>query len=139
MAYFQNDELEFVVDDYFDMAEWEDYPFGEENQQGMNTSGSDCEDDDTDMVIFGWSVILGLESMHFFFLWWWTTELGLNLQNKQKTDTSALEARNGKDIQGIPWERLTFTRDKCRETRLQHYKNYENLSCSREGIEKVGS
>ncbi|RWR93009.1 hypothetical protein CKAN_02223900 [Cinnamomum micranthum f. kanehirae] len=105
MAYFQNDELEFMVDDYFDMAEWEDYPFGEENQQGMNTSDSDCEDDDTDMI-------------------------------KQKTDTSALEARNGKDIQGIPWERLTFTRDKCRETRLQHYKNYENLSHSREEIEK---
>lgn len=53
MAYFQIDEVEFMVDDYFDMAEWEDYPFGEENQQGMNTSGSDCEDDDTDMVIFG--------------------------------------------------------------------------------------
>eukprot|EP00268_Persea_americana_P046170 TRINITY_DN4749_c0_g1_i4.p1 TRINITY_DN4749_c0_g1~~TRINITY_DN4749_c0_g1_i4.p1 ORF type:complete len:139 (-),score=37.21 TRINITY_DN4749_c0_g1_i4:107-523(-) len=105
MAYFQIDEVEFMVDDYFDMAEWEDYPFGEENQQGMNTSGSDCEDDDTDM-------------------------------NKQKTDTSALEARNGKDIQGIPWERLTFTRDKCRETRLQHYKNYENLSRSHEEIEK---
>ena len=62
----------------------------------------------------------------------------MDLQNKQKTDTSALEARNGKDIQGIPWERLTFTRDKCRETRLQHYKNYENLSRSHEEIEKVG-
>lgn len=23
--------------------------------------------------------------------------------NEQKTDTSALEARNGRDIQGIPW------------------------------------
>ena len=58
-------------------------------------------------------------------------------QNKPKTDTSAVEARNGKDIQGIPWERLNFTRDKYRETRLRQYKNYENLSASREDMEKV--
>ncbi|PRQ21513.1 hypothetical protein RchiOBHm_Chr7g0240001 [Rosa chinensis] len=32
--------------------------------------------------------------------------------SKVKSDKSALEARNGKDIQGIPWERLNFTRDK---------------------------
>ncbi|GFY96506.1 transducin/WD40 repeat-like superfamily protein [Actinidia rufa] len=51
-------------------------------------------------------------------------------------DTSALEARNGKDIQGIPWERLNFTRDKYRETRLKQYKNYENLSCPREELGK---
>ena len=60
------------------------------------------------------------------------------LQNKPKTDTSAFEARNGKDIQGIPWERLNFTRDKYRETRLKQYKNYENLSPSHEVLEKVG-
>lgn len=60
------------------------------------------------------------------------------LQDKPKTDTSALEARNGKDIQGIPWERLNFSRDKYRETRLKQYKNYENLSRSREDLEKVG-
>lgn len=56
--------------------------------------------------------------------------------NKPKTDTSAVEARNGKDIQGIPWERMNFTRDKYRETRLKQYKNYENLSRSREDLEK---
>lgn len=59
------------------------------------------------------------------------------LQTKPKTDTSALEARNGKDIQGIPWQRLNFTRDKYRETRLNQYKNYENLSRCREELEKV--
>lgn len=58
-------------------------------------------------------------------------------QNKPKTDTSAVEARNGKDIQGIPWEKLNFTRDKYREARLRQYQNYENLSGSREDIEKV--
>ncbi|KAL7245698.1 hypothetical protein ACSBR2_000932 [Camellia fascicularis] len=56
--------------------------------------------------------------------------------SKAKTDTSALEARNGKDIQGIPWERFNFTRDKYRETRLKEYKNYENLSRSREELVK---
>lgn len=60
------------------------------------------------------------------------------LQTKSKTDTSALEAKMGKDIQGIPWERLNFTRDKYRETRLKQYKNYENLSRSGEELEKVG-
>lgn len=59
------------------------------------------------------------------------------VQSNPTTDTSALEARNGKDIQGIPWERLNFTRDKYRETRLKQYKNYENLSRPREEIEKV--
>ncbi|CAL5332828.1 unnamed protein product [Camellia sinensis] len=57
--------------------------------------------------------------------------------SKAKTDTSALEARNGKDIQGIPWERFNFTRDKYRETRLKEYKNYENLSRSREELVKL--
>lgn len=56
--------------------------------------------------------------------------------SRSRTDTSAVQARNGKDIQGIPWERLNFTRDKYRETRLKHYKNYENLSRSREDLEK---
>ncbi|GJY94375.1 hypothetical protein Tco_0510736 [Tanacetum coccineum] len=50
-------------------------------------------------------------------------------------DTSAEEARNGKDIQG-PWERLNFTREKYRETRLLQYKNYKNLDNSHDGLEK---
>ncbi|KAJ6919889.1 hypothetical protein NC651_013739 [Populus alba x Populus x berolinensis] len=58
------------------------------------------------------------------------------VSSKPKTDTSALEARNGKDIQGIPWERLNFTRDKYRETRLKQYKNYENLSRPRFELHK---
>jgi hypothetical protein len=57
-------------------------------------------------------------------------------ENKPKTDTSAMEAREGKDIQGIPWERLNFTRDQYRETRLRDYVNYENLSVPREELEK---
>ncbi|KAF8377287.1 hypothetical protein HHK36_030662 [Tetracentron sinense] len=103
MAQYLNDDLEYMVDDYYDMADFEDDTFGESQRQ-RNSEDSDVEDD-FDM-------------------------------NKPKTDTSALEARNGKDIQGIPWERLNYTRDKYRETRLKEYKNYENLSRPREELQK---
>ncbi|KAK4776440.1 hypothetical protein SAY86_005128 [Trapa natans] len=46
------------------------------------------------------------------------------------TDTSAAQARGGKDVQGIPWERLNITREKYRLTRLEHYKNYESIPAS---------
>jgi len=61
----------------------------------------------------------------------------LEEQSNVKTDTSALEARNGKDIQGIPWEKLNYSRDEYRETRLKQYKNYESLTRSREDLDKV--
>lgn len=107
MAEFQNPDLEYVVDDYYDMTDFEEDSFSETDPQRnspFEAFDSDVED---------------------------------NFEmNKPKTDTSALEARNGKDIQGIPWERLNFTRDKYRETRLEQYKNYENLSRPREELEK---
>ncbi|KAE9591555.1 hypothetical protein Lalb_Chr20g0119721 [Lupinus albus] len=52
------------------------------------------------------------------------------------TDTTAAEARRGKDIQGIPWDRLSISRKKYRETRLEQYKNYENIPQSGERSEK---
>eukprot|EP01018_Ginkgo_biloba_P033913 Gb_08016 [translate_table: standard] len=52
------------------------------------------------------------------------------------SDTTAVQAKRGKDVQGIPWDRLHFTREKYRETRLQHYKNYENLLQPRYGLDK---
>ncbi|CAI9773195.1 unnamed protein product [Fraxinus pennsylvanica] len=55
-----------------------------------------------------------------------------NLDNKI-TDTCASEARRGKDIQGIPWDRLSISREKYRQTRLEQYKNYENIPLSGEG------
>jgi hypothetical protein len=61
------------------------------------------------------------------------------LQNNKVADTSAADARNGKDIQGIPWERLSITRDKYRQTRLEQYKNYENIPHSGEDSKKVNS
>lgn len=53
------------------------------------------------------------------------------------TDTSSSQARKGKDIQGIPWERLNITRDKYRLTRLEQYRNYENIPLSGEAVDKV--
>ena len=53
------------------------------------------------------------------------------------TDSSAAEARKGKDIQGIPWDRLSISREKYRQTRLEQYKNYENIPQSGEQSEKV--
>ncbi|KAL2468077.1 Transducin/WD40 repeat-like superfamily protein [Forsythia ovata] len=107
MEHFQNNELEYVVDDYYDVTDFEDDDFSPRSASNSiddDSIDSDFEDD---------------------------FEL-----SKPKTDTSALEARNGKDIQGIPWERLNFTREKYRESRLKQYKNYENLSRSHEDLEK---
>ncbi|KAK6130647.1 hypothetical protein DH2020_035622 [Rehmannia glutinosa] len=107
MEQFQNHELEYVVDDYYDVSDFEDddvSPRSASSSIDDDSMNSDVEDD---------------------------FEL-----SKPKTDTSALEARNGKDIQGIPWERLNFTREKYRESRLKQYKNYENLPSSREDLEK---
>ncbi|CAI0453139.1 unnamed protein product [Linum tenue] len=53
------------------------------------------------------------------------------------TDTSSAQARMGKDIQGIPWERLNITREKYRLTRLEQYKNYENIPLSGEFVDKA--
>ncbi|KAG2372154.1 hypothetical protein LR48_Vigan05g055300 [Vigna angularis] len=35
--------------------------------------------------------------------------------------------RRGQDIQGIPWDNLSITRERYRRTRLEQYKNYENI------------
>ncbi|WVZ94945.1 hypothetical protein U9M48_040771 [Paspalum notatum var. saurae] len=53
------------------------------------------------------------------------------------SDTSAADARSGKDIQGITWENLEFTRESYRQTRLEEYKNYENIPNSGEAAKKV--
>lgn len=52
------------------------------------------------------------------------------------SDTSAAQARRGKDIQGIPWDRLQFTRENYRESRQRQYKNYVNLDGSHQDLER---
>lgn len=54
----------------------------------------------------------------------------------QVTDTSAAQARKGKDIQGIPWHRLNITRDDYRLTRILQYQNYENIPSSGDTVDK---
>ncbi|CAI5980522.1 unnamed protein product [Closterium sp. NIES-65] len=51
-------------------------------------------------------------------------------------DVSAQQAARGRDIQGIPWERLHFTRAKYRAMRLQQYKNYKNLDVPLDAVDK---
>lgn len=53
------------------------------------------------------------------------------------TDTSSSQAREGKDIQGIPWDILNITRESYRLTRLEQYRNYENIPSSTEAADKV--
>ncbi|CAI5472052.1 unnamed protein product [Closterium sp. Yama58-4] len=51
-------------------------------------------------------------------------------------DVSARQVRRGRDIQGIPWERLHLSREKYRAMRLQQYKNYKNLDVSLDFVDK---
>ncbi|XP_010534826.1 PREDICTED: uncharacterized WD repeat-containing protein C2A9.03-like [Tarenaya hassleriana] len=59
-----------------------------------------------------------------------------DFSNNKIADTTAEQARKGKDIQGIPWESLSITREKYRQTRLEQYKNYENVPESAESSGK---
>ncbi|KAH9620237.1 hypothetical protein KSS87_019019 [Heliosperma pusillum] len=59
-----------------------------------------------------------------------------DFMDNKRADTTAAQARSGRDIQGIPWERLSVTREKYRETRIEQYKNYENVPNSGQVSEK---
>ncbi|GBF93182.1 hypothetical protein Rsub_05914 [Raphidocelis subcapitata] len=48
-------------------------------------------------------------------------------------DTTAAQAARGRDPQGIPWDRLQFTREQYRQQRLATYRNYTNLIVDEEG------
>jgi hypothetical protein len=106
MDIFDNSDLEYLVDEFH--ADFDDdEPFGEVDV--TSESDSDFMDSDFDFELS---------------------------ESKTNNETSALEARNGKDIQGIPWESLNYTRDRYRENRLLHYKNFESLFRSREELDK---
>ncbi|CAM0906842.1 unnamed protein product [Alopecurus aequalis] len=86
----------------------------------LNDDLQDLEDDFFDFDGFGVSGSTGADP---------------SSPNKHTNDTSAVEHRDGKDMQGIPWERLNYSRDQYREIRLKQYKNYESLSRSHEGLD----
>ncbi|PRQ34948.1 hypothetical protein RchiOBHm_Chr5g0074701 [Rosa chinensis] len=56
--------------------------------------------------------------------------------NSEVDDTTDAQASRAEDTQGIPWDRLSITREKYRQTRLEQYKNYENIPNSGEGTGK---
>ncbi|KAK9804828.1 hypothetical protein WJX72_007603 [[Myrmecia] bisecta] len=54
---------------------------------------------------------------------------------EEAADTTAEQLLlQGRDMQGIPWERLQFSRQRYRETRLKQYVNYTNM---REAVERA--
>jgi len=59
------------------------------------------------------------------------------LQITKALDTTADQARRGKDIQGILWDKINVTRESYRQTRLEQYKNYENIPLSGDMSGKV--
>ncbi|WZZ79573.1 hypothetical protein YC2023_100145 [Brassica napus] len=63
--------------------------------------------------------------------------LGADFENLMcSADTTASQAPNRKDIQGIPWDKLSLTREEYRKSRLQSYRNYENIPNSGEASGK---
>ncbi|KAK4742085.1 hypothetical protein SAY87_000086 [Trapa incisa] len=83
--YFHDDDLHYAVEEFYDDFDDENLSGGAEAAADSDC-GSTFSDFDDDFE-----------------------------SNKSKTDSSALEARNGKDIQGIPWERMNYSRDVYRE------------------------
>ncbi|CAL5005511.1 unnamed protein product [Urochloa decumbens] len=55
---------------------------------------------------------------------------------KATEGTTAMDVKKGKDMQGIPWERMNTTRDRYREARMQQYANFENIPNSGKTAEK---
>lgn len=65
--------------------------------------------------------------------------LGADFENLMySADTTADQAPNRKDdIQGISWDKLSLTREEYTKSRLQSYRNYENIPNSGEAAGKV--
>ncbi|ONK69736.1 uncharacterized protein A4U43_C05F26180 [Asparagus officinalis] len=51
-------------------------------------------------------------------------------------DTSSEQARRGKDIQGIPWDRLHITRENYWRERLEQYNIYDNVHSSGDQVDE---
>lgn len=132
MALLNNDDL-YLVDEYYGVDEYDD-AFAETPIQSDQLD-DDGFDEDFDVVLtiftlfFCWFIGIDCLWIRFYCIYLY--------KGVRKTDTSAFEARNGKDIQGIPWERMNFSRDRYRDSRLKLYKNYESVAHSRDGLQKV--
>jgi len=78
------------------------------------------------LFLLGGILILFLLSV--FFLFW---------QENMLPDVSVADVAAGKDMQGIPWEKMLFGRDQYREMKMKNYRNYQNLSYAREDALQV--
>jgi hypothetical protein len=54
----------------------------------------------------------------------------------KKSDVSRMKESESLDLQGIPWAELPTSREQMRISRLNSYKNYENLPSNRELLQK---
>lgn len=146
---FQEEEMDYAAGDY-EMGEVDENMYFTGRIMGDTESDEEDEDEYDHLVcsVYAYNFaylhsaldLLLLDLFVSFCLWLcqWLQELtDLCDQDNKIADTSAAEARRGKDIQGIPWERLSISREKYRQTRLERYKNYENIPQSGEGSEKV--
>ncbi|RLM61946.1 hypothetical protein C2845_PM14G17950 [Panicum miliaceum] len=83
------------------------YPEEEEDRHAVQMGDSDYEEDESDQSTC-----------------------------KATEDTTPMDVKKGKDIQGIPWDRMNTTRDRYRQARLQQYANFENIPNSGRTSEK---
>ncbi|GAB2232265.1 hypothetical protein Drorol1_Dr00011297 [Drosera rotundifolia] len=104
---FQNDDADYTLEDYY--SDFDDWS----SSEGSTPRSHRGDAFDSDL------------------------EDDFHVIKKSKTDTTAAEARKGKDIQGLQWDRFSFTREEYRENRVKKYMNFESLSFSREGLDKV--
>jgi hypothetical protein len=52
-------------------------------------------------------------------------------------DVSAVDVAAGKDVPGIPWDKMLFGRDQYRIMKMMNCRNYQNLSYAREDALQV--
>jgi hypothetical protein len=60
-------------------------------------------------------------------------------QENMLPDVSVADVAAGKDMQGIPWDKMLFGRDRYRDMKMKNYRNYQNLSYAREDALQVQS
>lgn len=139
MSNYQGDDAEYMEDVDDEMEDVEDEMDEEFRGDDLGASDSDVEEFDYSVLIYS-VVCLCYLIISFFSLFRNRICISVcfcGFQNNKIADTSAEQARKGKDIQGIPWDRLSISREKYRQTRLEQYKNYENVPNSGESSEKV--
>ena len=66
-----------------------------------------------------------------------TTLQSGGLDGSSYSDTTSAQASRGRDIQGIPWDRLQFTRERYREKRVAEYKNYANVDFDHSILDRI--